>query len=113
VFLPQLIIKRDSEAAVAGIGATILSTSQRDDGSHAVKVSVSKQFAIALHNKEHPDVKLPEAKAVGALIVRHIAALIISHLQSSIEAARAAVDSEPPPPGDGRLHACTRRCCSG
>jgi hypothetical protein len=125
IFLPELIIRRDSEAAVADMGALILSTSRRDDETHVVKVSVSKQcvaphsifaasaflfcdilrrYAISLYKKENPDVKVPEAKAIGVLIVRHIAELIITRLKTSIEQARAAVASEPPPEGEAHLH---------
>jgi hypothetical protein len=105
IFLPELIIRRDSEAVAGSMDALVLSTSKRDDGSFVVKMSVAKRLAISLYQKEHGDDKVPEAKAVGALIVRHIAGLIITRLKSSLEIARAAVESEspdgeslPPPP---------------
>ncbi len=110
IFLPELIIRRDSEAVAGSMDAFVLSTSKRDDGSFMVKMSVAKRFAISFYKKEQGDDKVPEAKAVGALIVRHIAGLIIARLKSSLEIARAAVESESP---DGEaLTPLLYICCS-
>ncbi len=95
IFLPELIIRRDSEAVAAEMDALVISVIQRHDGSSMVKVSVAKQFAISLYKKEHGDTKVPEAKAVGALIVRRFAELIIARLKSSLEIARAVAKAEP------------------
>lgn len=96
IVLPELIIRREAEAAVADIGGLVLSTAQRDDGSFVVKVSVAKKFAISLYSREHAGEKVPEAKAVGAAMVRHAAELIITRLKSSIDSARAAAESNRP-----------------
>ncbi len=101
VVLPELIIRREAEAAMADIGALVLSTVRRDDGSFVVKVSVAKKFAISLYSREHAGEKVPEAKAVGAAMVRHAAELIVTRLKSSIDSARAAAESNPPE-GEGR-----------
>jgi hypothetical protein len=96
IYLPELIIRRDSEAVAAEMGALLISTSQRDDGSCMVKISVAKQFAISMYKNQHGDEKVPEAKAVGALVVRRFAELIIARLKKNLEIARAAVESDPP-----------------
>jgi hypothetical protein len=56
-------------------------------------------------------VKVPEAMAIGVLIVRHNAELIITRLKNSIEQARAAVASEPLPGGEVYLHAKRLSTC--
>jgi hypothetical protein len=96
IFLPELIIRRDSEVVAAEMGAVVISITQRPDGSFMVKISVAKQLAISLYKKEHGHDKVPEAKAVGALIVRRFAELIIARLKINLQFARAAVESEPP-----------------
>ena len=53
--------------------------------------------------------KVPEVKAIGVLIVRHIAELIITRLKTSIEQARAAVASEPE--GEAHLQAQRLSAC--
>ena len=95
IVLPELIIRREAQAALADFGGIVLSAVMRDDGSFAVKVSVAKQYAISLYKSDHPDDAAPEAKAVAATAVRHIAALIIARLKSSIESARATVENNP------------------
>ncbi len=96
IVLPELIVRRESDAAVSEIGGVVLLTSQRDDGTFVVKVSVAKQYAISLYKKQHSEDGAPEAKAVGAMIVKHVAEIIISHLKKTIEIARAAAESSPP-----------------
>ncbi len=96
IVLPELIVRRESDAAVAEIGGVVLLTSQRDDGTFVVKVSVGKQYAISLYKKQHSEDGAPEAKAVGAMIVKHVAEIIFTHLKKTIEMARAAAESSPP-----------------
>ena len=95
VVLPELIVTRDAAAAVAEIGAAVVSTTLRADGSCVVKISVSKKYAISFYKTSHPDDAAPEAKAIAAVLVRHLAELIVARLGSSVERARAAVLSEP------------------
>jgi hypothetical protein len=95
VVLPELIVAREAAAAVAEIGAAVVSTAPRADGSCVVKICVSKQYAISFYKTSRPDDTAPEAKAIAALLVRHLAERIIARLGSSVERARAAVLSEP------------------
>jgi hypothetical protein len=96
VLLPDIIVRRDSEAAVASLDAVVLGTTQRHDSTVVVKVCVAKKLAISMYKQHHPDEKAPEAKAIGALMVRHIAGLIMTHIKSSIEQARSALACDPP-----------------
>jgi hypothetical protein len=95
VVLPELIVRREAAAAVAEIGALVLSTALRSDGSCVVKISVSKQYAITFYKTSHPEDAAPEAKTVAALLVRHLAERIAARLGDSVQRAREAALSEP------------------